>query len=115
MRNWIDFPSGWWVIPTLAFEAAVVGLAMVACAADPAEAQASTVCGVYKEMAASLRDHGEAPVFRGLDVRGFVAEAWASPAGGWTWISVAADGEACMVAAGEAGEAIALKPEERQG
>ena len=115
MRCRIEFRSGWWVAPLLAAEAAGLGLALATCAAEPAKAQATTVCGVYAEMAASLRLHGEAPVFRGLDVRGFVAEAWASPAGGWTWISVGADGRACLEAAGEAAEVIALQPEERQG
>ena len=110
-----DLLPGWWVIPTLAAEAVVVAVAMVGCATEPANAQAGVVCGVYEQMAAALRDHGEAPVFRGLDVRGFVAEAWASPAGGWTWISITADGRACLEAAGEAAEVIALQPEERQG
>ena len=110
-----EFLPGWWVVPTLAAEAVVVAAAMIGCAVEPAKAQAITVCGVYAEMAASLRLHGEAPVFRGLDVRGFVAEAWASPAGGWTWISITADGRACLEAAGEAAEVIALQPEERQG
>ncbi|MDF2232195.1 hypothetical protein P2H44_06475 [Albimonas sp. CAU 1670] len=110
-----DFRPGWWVIPTLAIEAAVVAVAMVGCAVKPAKAQATVVCGEYVAMAAALRAHGEAPVFRGLDVRGFVAEAWASPGGRWTWLSAAPDGRACLVAAGEAGGPIALEPEERQG
>ena len=114
MRYRIEFTSGWWIAPILALEVGLAGLALVSCA-GPVRAQAGVVCGVYDEVAAALRGHGEAPVFRGLDVRGFVAEAWASPTGEWTWISIAADGRACMVAAGEAAEVIALQPEERQG
>ena len=113
MRNRIIIGPGLLLPVALAIEIAVI-VWIFGCA-SPAEAQAGVVCGVYEQMAAALRDHGEAPVVRGLDVRGFVAEAWASPAGGWTWISIAADGRACMVAAGEAAEVIALQPEERQG
>ncbi|SFJ35343.1 hypothetical protein [Albimonas pacifica] len=110
-----EFTPGWWVIPALALEAVALGASLLACAVEPAKAQATVVCGVYEDMAAALRRHGEAPVFRGLDARGIVVEAWASAAGDWTWISVGADGRACLVAAGEAAEVIALQPEERQG
>lgn len=114
----LEFHPKWWVGFGLILAAVVWGLALAICWPASAKAQATTVCGPYAVISHNLRELGEQPVFRGLDDRGFVAEAWAGAAGGWTWIYVGTDRRACLVAAGEAGETprpSEPKAEEREG
>jgi len=79
--------------------------------AGPAGAAAQGYCG---ERAALLRQleasHREAPAARGLTGRGRVVELLTSDSGSWTIIVTAADGTSCLVAAGEAWEALAPPP-----
>ncbi len=114
----LEFHPRWWLAPAVGLGALAWGLALASCIPEPAKAQASAVCGPYAAISANLRDLGEQPVFRGLENRGFVAEAWAAPGGGWTWIYVGTDRRACLIAAGEAGESprpAEARPEEREG
>ncbi len=81
--------------------AGLVALALASAA--PAAAQS---CAPAERVRATLaQQFGESLRFRGAAAAG-VVEVWLSPAGGWTVLYIR-DGTACLLAAGNAGVAIA--------
>ena len=56
---------------------------------------------------AQMRSHGERPVVRGLAANGAMFEVLASATGSWTAIVTPPQGRSCVVATGEAWEAVA--------
>jgi hypothetical protein len=71
--------------------------------AFPAVAQ--TQCGGVADMLAGLsRTFGEEPRVSALMTGGDLLLITAGPSGGWTALGVTADGQACILAAGEAFE-----------
>jgi hypothetical protein len=77
-------------------------------------ASAQTLCGERANFLKHLgTNHQEAPTSMGLTSTGKVIEVLTSEKGTWTIIITDPDGNSCLVAAGEAWEAIkrvALKP-----
>lgn len=75
-------------------------------------AAASENCAPYDALAKALEQrYGEAPVERGLSMAGEMVEWWANDdTGTWTVLVYSASGTACILAAGELYEAVAVKP-----
>jgi hypothetical protein len=66
---------------------------------------AQSQCGGLADMLAGLHQtYGENPRVSGLMTGGDVLLITAAPGGGWTALGVTADGQACILAAGEAFE-----------
>jgi hypothetical protein len=80
--------------------------ALAVCFAMPAFAD--TKCGGYADMAAALsQQYGQAERFVGIDSRGVVTVLFFNPeTASWTILVVAANGLACVIAAGVNGEVI---------
>jgi len=85
-------------------------LALILCATfSPAVAQ--TQCGGIADVLAGLAaTYGETVRVSALMTGGDVMIITAAPGGGWTAIGVTADGQACILAAGEAFEAQEAEP-----
>ncbi len=67
-------------------------------------------CGSYEMVTTHLAQRrGEGVVWRGL-TSGNLVELFAAAAGSWTLVVTHPDGLACLVAAGEAGEAVTAPP-----
>jgi len=94
------------------------GLAVTALSAmfltAPTTASAQTLCGERANFLKHLgQNHKEAPTAMGLTSTGKIIEVLTSEDGSWTIIITDPDGNSCLVAAGEAWEAmerVALKP-----
>ena len=90
--------------------AAAAGLLLV----SQSPAQAQMLCGERNNFLKHLgQNYKEAPTAMGLTSTGKVIEVLTSEKGTWTIIITDPDGKSCLVAAGEAWEAIerlALKP-----
>ncbi len=87
-------------------------VAFVALLSLPAQAQ--TLCGERANFLKHLgKNHQEAPTSMGLTSTGKIIEVFTSEGGTWTILITDPDGNSCLVAAGEAWEAIeriSLKP-----
>jgi len=85
-------------------------IALILCATfSPAVAQ--TQCGGVADVLAGLAaTYGETPRVSALMTGGEVLVITAAPGGGWTAIGVTADGQACILAAGEAFEVQEAEP-----
>jgi hypothetical protein len=90
---------------------AVLAAALVA----PSGAAHARQCGEAGAVRAALeRDFAERPVFDGLSGQAAV-ELWVAEGGSWTFLIVSAAGVACILAAGNAGQADApLRPRPRR-
>ena len=87
---------------TTLFTAAVVAAFFVGAA------EARTVCAPRQQLVDGVaRSHGERPVALGLAANGTMFEVLASAAGSWTAIVTRPQGRSCVVATGEAWEAVA--------
>ena len=77
-------------------------LAVILCAIG-APVAAQQQCGPVPEMLAGLHQtYGETPRVSALMTGGDLLVITAAPGGGWTALGVTADGQACILAAGEA-------------
>ena len=72
---------------------------------------AQVVCAPRAQMVARLEPRfGPAPAASGLRDTDTVMEVWASPGGEWMLVQTAANGQACILAMGEAWEAAPPLP-----
>lgn len=67
---------------------------------------AEVICAPRAQMVARLtRLYGPQPAATGLRDTDTVIEVWSSPRGDWTLVQTAANGQACLLAMGQAWEA----------
>ena len=68
---------------------------------------AEVICAPRAQMVARLeRLYGPAPAATGLRDTDTVIEVWSSPHGDWSLVQTAANGQACLLAMGEAWEML---------
>ncbi|MDP6343562.1 MAG: hypothetical protein QF578_19195 [Alphaproteobacteria bacterium] len=85
----------------------LIAAAVLAAFLLSAPVAAQAVCGERDRLLAHLRKtHGERPIAMGLTARGRMVEVLASDGGGWSIIVTDPNGGACLMATGEAWEAV---------
>jgi hypothetical protein len=84
---------------------------IIALCATISPAVAQTQCGGVADMLAGLTEtYGETVRVSALMTGGDVMIITAAPGGGWTALRITADGQACILAAGEAFEVQEAEP-----
>ncbi len=91
----------------LAGPGAVVALAMLGSSVASPPAQAARLCGDRDQILEQLKErHHEQPNALGLSADGGVLELLVSPEGGWTILVTYPEHTTCVVAVGQAWEAL---------